>query len=163
MGGLRGGGGHILMGISLLTPTLQTCQASNVSDCKFPGVCALFTAPVVPPSAELSALLLTSGIRSSGGSQPGTITPIDHGILKVSVTLTPPAHLLFPFKSLFVPGGKSIERALVKQRHAPQSHCRDSNTWEPDSGAPAPGRDAAAQSTPPVFHLLSHFYYVLKR
>lgn len=53
-------------------------------------VCALcLQAPDVPPSAELSALFLTSGtfVGSSGGggggggvcSHTGTITPIDHG------------------------------------------------------------------------------------
>lgn len=48
----------------------------------------------------------------------------------MSVTLTHlRVHLLFSFKSLFI-RGKSIEHALVKQRHASRSHCRDIHTWE---------------------------------
>lgn len=40
VGGLVGGGSA--HNISFLT-VLQSCQASNVGDCEFPGVCALFT------------------------------------------------------------------------------------------------------------------------
>ncbi len=70
-------------------------------------VCVLcLQALVVPPSVELSALFLASGIRWSSDSHTGTITPIDDGkgrILKVSVTLTHGhRHLLFSFKSLFI-------------------------------------------------------------
>lgn len=35
------------MGISILS-VWQTCQASNVGDCEFPGVCALFTGSCCP-------------------------------------------------------------------------------------------------------------------
>lgn len=48
----------------------------------------------------------------------------------MSVTLAHPRmHLLFSFKSLFI-RGKSIEHALVKQRHASQTQCRGIHTWE---------------------------------
>lgn len=96
-------------------------------------VCVLcLQALVVPPSVELSALFLTSGIHWSGGSHTGTITPIDHrkgeDIKGVCHTYTPRTHLLFSFKSLFI-RGKSIEHACVKQCHASQLHCRDIQTW----------------------------------
>lgn len=40
------------MGISLLSPVLQTCQDSNGDDCEFPGVCALFTGSCRPTFCE---------------------------------------------------------------------------------------------------------------
>lgn len=43
---------QFLMGISLLSPMLQTCQASNAGDNKFPGVCALFTGCCLPTFCE---------------------------------------------------------------------------------------------------------------
>lgn len=73
----REGSAHsVLMGLSLLSTVLQTCQASHVNFL----VCVLcLQALVVPPSAELSAPFLTSGVRWRGGSHAGTITLIDHG------------------------------------------------------------------------------------
>lgn len=72
-------------------------------------VCVLcLQALVVPPSAELSALFLTSGVRWRGGSHPGTITPIDHrgkreDIKGVCHANVPCAHMFFvSFKSLFI-------------------------------------------------------------
>lgn len=49
-GGIVGGKGSadsLLMGISILS-VWQTCQVSNVGDCEFPGVCALFTGSCRP-------------------------------------------------------------------------------------------------------------------
>ena len=47
VGGCRGSAHDILMGISLLS-VWQTCQASDVGNCEFPGVCALFTGSCRP-------------------------------------------------------------------------------------------------------------------
>lgn len=74
-------------------------------------VCVLcLQALVVPPSVELSAPFLTSGVRWRGGSHTGMITPIDHGgkkkredIKGVCHANVPRAHLFcFSFKSLFM-------------------------------------------------------------
>lgn len=52
MGSWEGGLAHgILMGISLLSGW-QSCQASNVADGEFPGVCALFTGSCRPTFCE---------------------------------------------------------------------------------------------------------------
>lgn len=45
--GGKGSADSLLMGISILS-VWQTCQASNVGDCEFPGVCALFTGSCRP-------------------------------------------------------------------------------------------------------------------
>lgn len=49
VGGFEGGGSahNILMGISPLS-VWQTCQASDVGNFEFPGVCALFTGSCRP-------------------------------------------------------------------------------------------------------------------
>lgn len=98
------------MGISLLSPVLQTCQASNVADCEFPGVCALFTGSC---RATFCGAVGASGVHWSSGSHTGTITPIDHGkgedIKGVCHAYT---HFCFHL-NLCLAGGKSIERALV--------------------------------------------------
>lgn len=61
MGG--GVGGFFNGYFSSVAGVAYLSKASNTDDdCEFPGVCALcLQAPDVPPSAELSALFLTSG------------------------------------------------------------------------------------------------------
>lgn len=77
--------------VCLLTLMLQTCQALNVPDCKFP---ALFTGSRCPGVFPRHPAFILSG-----GSRPGMIVAIDHGergrILNMSVTFTHPHILCF--------------------------------------------------------------------
>lgn len=116
------------MGLSRLS-VWQTCQASNVADCEFPGVCALFTGSCRPtfrgavgnPSwhpAFVGAAALTQ-VRSHR-----LITGKGEDIKGVCHTSTP-AHASFVFTEICVLSG---EHALVKRRGASQPHCWDIRT-----------------------------------
>lgn len=94
-------------------------------------VCVLcLQALVVPPSVELSALFLTSGVRWWGGSHTGMITPIDHGRIREDIkgvchTNAPHAHVFcFSFMCLFM-WGKSAEHA----RHSGSAMLLQSHRW----------------------------------